>query len=332
MFKMKRILEKNEFYLSLVILTLITFLIINTDSFLTPGNITQLLTSYSFLGIMAAGMLLVIISGGIDLSFTAVATVAQYITALFIINYGGNPFISFLIGAAIGTILGIFNALLIYFINVHPLVVTIATLNIYSGFIRYFSKGKWLYNFPDWWLKPHDIFVFERNGEYIFSISLPVFLFILTFVIIGLLLKYSTIGRMIYAIGGNEESLRRLGFNLFNTTIFIYGLMGFLAGIASVSQILIIPTVAPNAFIGKELDVIAAVVLGGASITGGEGSALGTFLGVLLIALISNAIVLLGISSYWYQVILGTIIVISVSITAYNSIRNTKKEAEIDVD
>ncbi|MFW6149421.1 MAG: ABC transporter permease [Atribacterota bacterium] len=331
MFSFKKLLRKNEFYLGLVILALVLFLSITTDSFLNLGNLIELFTSYSFLGIMSAGMLVVLISGGIDLSFTAIATIAQYTMSLTIINQGGNLFIAFLIGAAIGIGLGIINALLINFIKTHPLIITIATLNVYKGFLMYFSKGKWIYNFPVWFYGPHDVFVFESSKGDIYPVSLSLFLFIVIFVVTGFILKYTTIGRKIYAIGDNKEAARRMGFNIFGLIIFVYGFMGLLAGIGSVSHALIVQTVAPNAIIGKELDVIAAVVLGGASLQGGQGSVTGTFLGVSLVAIISNAVILLGIPSYWYQVFLGVIIVISVSMTAYNNKRNMKKEAEIDV-
>lgn len=328
---MSKLLRKNEFYLAVVILILVVFLSLATDSFLTVGNLLELFTSYSFLGIMSAGMLVVLISGGIDLSFTAIATIAQYTMSTTIISQGGNIFVAFLIGAAVGIGLGILNALLIHYINTHPLIITIATLNIFKGLLMYFSKGKWIYNFPMWFYEPHDIVTFQGKDGYIYPISISLFLFFMVFLVTGFILKYTTIGRKIYSIGGNKEAARRMGFNLLGLTIFVYGFIGFLSGIGSVSHALIVQTVAPNAIIGKELDVIAAVVLGGASLSGGSGTVSGTFLGVSLVAIISNAVILLGIPSYWYQIFLGAIIVISVSITAYNNKRNLKKEAEIDV-
>jgi simple sugar transport system permease protein len=325
------LLKKNEFYLVIVIAALVLFLGITTDQFLDPGNLLELFTSYSFLGTMSAGMLIVLISGGIDLSFTATATISQYIMSTIIIEHGGNVFIAYLIGAGVGVALGLVNGLLIHLIKKHPLIITIATLNIFNGLLMYFTKGKWIYNFPMWFSDPHDIVVFESAEGYIYPITLPLFLFFIIFVITALLLKYTKIGRKIYALGGNKEAARRMGFNIFGLTLFVYGFMGLLAGIGSVSHALIVQTVAPNAIVGKELDVIAAVVLGGASMDGGSGTVFGTFLGVALVAIISNAVILLGIPSYWYQILLGTIIVISVSMTAINNKRNMKKEAEIDV-
>jgi len=328
---MSNLFKKNEFYLFLVILVIFVFLSLSTDQFLTAGNLIELFTSYSFLGIMSAGMLIVLISGGIDLSFTATATISQYIMATTIINYGGNLFIAFLIGAGIGIGLGLINGFLVNYIKIHPLIITIATLNVFKGLLMFFSKGEWIYNFPMWFYEPHDIYVFETADGGIYPISLSLFLLFMVFVATGFLLRYTKIGRKIYAMGGNKEAARRMGFNLLLITLFVYGFMGLLAGIGSVSHALIVQTIAPNAIFGKELDVIAAVVLGGASLKGGSGSVIGTFMGVTLVAIISNAVILLGIPSYWYQILLGVIIVISVSITALNNKRNMKKEAEIDV-
>jgi len=328
---MGKLLKKNEFYLGMILLALIVFLSIASDQFLTPGNLLELFTSYSFLGIMSAGMLIVLISGGLDLSFTAIATISQYAMATIIINYGGNIFLAFLIGSLIGLGLGLVNALLIHFIKAHPMIITIATLNVFNGLLMFFSRGKWIYNFPMWFSEPYDIMVFESAQGDIYPITLSLFLFIVVFVVVGLFLKYTMLGRKIYAFGGNKEASRRLGFSALGLTLFIYGFMGFLAGFGSVSQALIIQTVAPNAIVGKELDVIAAVVLGGASLAGGTGTIIGTFMGVALVAIISNAVILLGIPSYWYQIFLGAIIVVSVSVTALNHKKNLRKEAEIDV-
>ncbi|MFP4461427.1 MAG: ABC transporter permease [Thermotogota bacterium] len=174
---MSNFTKRNEFYLIVVILALILLLTFTTDQFLTLGNLLELFTSYSFLGIMSAGMLIVLISGGIDLSFTATATIGQYIMSTLIIEHGGNLFLAFLIGAVVGVALGAINGLLIHFIKKHPLIITIATLNIYKGLLMYFTKGKWIYNFPLWFSKPHDIFIIENSEGYIFPISLSLFLF-----------------------------------------------------------------------------------------------------------------------------------------------------------
>jgi simple sugar transport system permease protein len=317
---------KNEFYLLLVILILSFFFSSRIQHFFTLENILDLLTSYAFLGIMSAGMLVVLISGGIDLSFTAIASISQYVAALYIINYNGNLFSGFIISAGVGTILGIFNALIIYYLQAPALIVTIGTLNIYYGLLIFLTRGKWLYNFPEWFKKSDYIVKYISNEGSYYGISLPAILLIFIFIITHIILEHTVIGRKIFAMGGNKESAKRVGFNLLSLNIFVYGYIGLLAGIASVTHVLIVQTVQPNALVGRELDVIAAVVLGGASITGGMGTVSGTALGVTLIALMWNGIVMMGISSYTQKVIIGLVIIISVSITAYTRRKLFKKE------
>lgn len=127
------------------------------------------------------------------------------------------------------------------------------------------------------------------------------------------------------------DAAKRMGFNLLKLHFFVYCYMGFLAGIAGLVQAQLVQTVAPNSIVGRELEVVAAVVLGGASLAGGAGTLLGTILGVTLIAIMQNGLTLLGVSSYWHKVVIGMIILISVSITAYNRKLEERRHAEIDV-
>ena len=128
-----------------------------------------------------------------------------------------------------------------------------------------------------------------------------------------LLLNRTNIGRQIYAMGGNPDAAQRLGFHVFGLNMLVYGYMGFIAGVASLVQAQLAQSVAPTVLVGKELDVLAAVVLGGASLTGGVGTVFGTILGVTLLAILQNGLVLLGVSSYWTQLFVGLVILISVS-------------------
>ena len=143
---------------------------------------------------------------------------------------------------------------------------------------------------------------------------------------------YTTVGRKIYAMGGNIEAAKRAGLNILSLQFFVYCFMGFLAGLASIIQALLTQTVAPNAIMGRELDVIAAVVLGGASLAGGSGSLAGTLLGVALIAIVGNGLTLMRVSSYWQKVFVGFIIIISVSITALQRKAAQRRVSTIDVE
>lgn len=315
---MKNILKKFEFYLFVIIIVLIAFFAFFTDNFFTLENFYDLLVSYSFLGIMAAGMLVVLISGGIDLSFTATATVAQYIMAIIIIDYNGNLLSAFLVAGIIGIFLGGLNAFLIYYLQAPAMIITIATLNLFYGITIFITRGQWIYKFPDWFNKSHNLFGFTGSDGIFYGISLPVALLVIVFILTHIILKYTVLGRKIFAMGGNFEAARRAGFNILGQTFFVYCYIGFLSGIGSVGQVLILHSVQPNAIVGRELEVIASTVLGGASLAGGAGSVLGTAMGVALLAIVWNGLIIMGVSSYWHNVIIGLIIIFSVSINAYN--------------
>jgi len=327
----KDLSKKYEFYLFIIIISLCILFTFCTKEFLTIENFLDLLTNYSFLGIMSAGMLIVLISGGIDLSFTAIATISEYMIALIIINYSGNLLTAFVVSCCIGIILGSFNAFIIYYFKAPSLIVTIATLNIFYGFIILVTKGRWIYNFPIWFRETRNIFEFTSGNGTEYGIALPALLLLFVFIITYTLLNHTFLGRKIIAFGGNQEAARRMGFNILHITIFVYAFMGFLAGVGAISHVLIVQTVQANAIVGRELEVIAAVVLGGASLAGGKGTVLGTILGVTLIAIIWNGLVLMGISSYWHQVILGLIIIISVISSAYSSRKSILGGTKIDI-
>ena len=327
----KDLSKKYEFYLFIIITSLCILFAFCTKEFLTIENFLDLLTNYSFLGIMSAGMLIVLISGGIDLSFTAIATISEYMIALIIINYNGNLLTAFIVSCCVGIILGSFNGYIIYYFKAPSLIVTIATLNIFYGFIILVTKGRWIYNFPLWFRETPNIFEFTSGNGTEYGIALPVLLLLFIFIITYILLNHTFLGRKIIAFGGNQEAARRMGFNILHITIFVYAFMGFLAGVGAISHVLIVQTVQANAIVGRELEVIAAVVLGGASLAGGKGTVLGTILGVTLIAIIWNGLVLMGISSYWHQVILGLIIIISVTSSAYSSRKSILGGTKIDI-
>ena len=316
---MKKWLKQHETYVLLVIIAFSAVITVINPAFLTLENMFDLLKSYSFIGIFAVGVTFVLISGGIDISFTAVATVAEYVMAVVIIRYGGNMFIAFLIVVVVGVALGLINGTLIYFFNIPTIITTIATLNIYYGVLTVLSGGKWIYALPPWFRSFADIRLLTlRNANGIgYGLSIITLIWIIVMAAAAVILRYTKLGRGIYAMGGSPTAARRVGFNIFRLQMFVYGFMGFTAGLAGIVQGLLVQTVAPNSIVGKELDVLAAVVLGGASLAGGAGTLFGTFLGVALIAIMSNGLTLMRVSSFWYNVFIGLVIILSVSLSAY---------------
>jgi simple sugar transport system permease protein len=318
--RLLRYFRGTEFYLLLVILALVAVLSAATPAFFTLGNLFDMLSSYSFLSVMAAGLLVVLISGNIDISFTATASVAQYVAVGFINKHGGGWLTVFGIAGLVGIALGAVNAVLVHHLRISSIIVTIATLNIFYGILIFVTHGDYIYSVPDWFGKGFDLWSYtdaDDNNSY--YISLQIWIVLLVFVVTYLLLNRSAIGRQIYALGGNPDAAQRLGINIFGLTLFCYCWMGLMAGIASVIQAQLTQSVAPTVLVGKELDVVAAVVLGGASLNGGVGSVFGTVLGILLLASMQSGLIMVGVSSYWSQVFVGAVILIAVSATAYSA-------------
>lgn len=316
--KLRHLISQHEFWLGMLIVLLALGLSLRTSEFLTLGNLTDVATSYAILGILACGLFVVLIAGGIDISFPAMTAIAQYVMASTMLTHGGNLFSVFAIAIGCGLLLGMLNGLLVYLLRVPAIIITIATLNLFYGLLVWATNGTWLYGFPDWFMNGINWFSFTAADGYEYGLTLPLFCLLAVFVLTGVLMNFTRIGRQIYAMGGNRESASRLGINLRGLHLTVYGYMGVLAGVAAVVQAQTTQSVAPNSLVGYELTVLAAVVLGGASMSGGRGTLTGTLLGVLLLAFLQNGLTLLAVSSYWHMVFSGIIILVSVSATAWN--------------
>ena len=321
-----RLIGQHEFWLGVLVVALAVGLTIRTDEFFTLGNLTDVATSYAILGILACGLFVVLISGGIDISFPAMTAIAQYAMASWVIAHGGNFVLALALAMAVGLLLGLINGFLVYWLRVPAIIITIATLNLFYGLLVYATKGTWLYGFPDWFMNGISWFTFTGADGYDYGLTLPLICLGATIIFTAVLMNYTRLGRQIYAMGGNRDAASRLGLNLLKLHFYVYGYMGILAGVAAVVQAQITQSVAPNSLFGYELTVLAAVVLGGTSMSGGRGTLIGTLLGVILIAFLQNGLTLLGVSSYWHTVFSGAIILVSISATAWHEKRKLARE------
>ena len=311
----KAAFRRHDVQLARIVVVMAIIFSVRSHGFLTTANLVSLLENYSVMAIMAAGLLVVLISGGIDISFAAVAAVSQYVTATLLGRFGGNWFVAFGLAAAFGALLGVVNALLIYYLRALAVIITISTMTFYFAVLMFVTDGKSIYNLPDW-------FTADLSP---FGIPFPVAVAASALLVTALLLSRLSIGRQIYGLGGNPEAAKRMGCNLLGLQCFVYGYSGFMAGIAGLVQAHRVEEVVPNALIGRELDVLAAVVLGGASLLGGIGTVSGTVLGIVLLAILQNGLTLLGVSSYSFGFVTGLIILISVSATAYAAKRQQQR-------
>jgi simple sugar transport system permease protein len=188
---MKRLLRRHESYVFLAIILLTIVITALNPSFLTLENFFDIIKSYSFMGVMAIGVLVVLISGGIDISFTAVATVGEYVMAIIIMRYTGNIVLAFVVSIAIGMALGLVNAALIYFFNIPTVIATIGTLNIFYGLLIVFSGGKWIYTLPEWFARFAEIRIFTLyNAEGIpYGLSIITVIWIVVIAITAFILR-----------------------------------------------------------------------------------------------------------------------------------------------
>lgn len=311
-------IKTHELFLGLTILVIGGYLSFASSDFLTLGNIYDLINNYAMLTILACGLFIVLISGGIDISFPAMTIISQYVMVTLIQGTTGNFALAFALAGGLGLLLGLINATLVNRLNVPSIIITISTLNIFYGLLLYLTKGVWLYSYPEWFEEGVMLFKFTAADGYDYGLSLPILTLLVVVALTGFIMNKTSVGRMIYAMGGNREAASRMGFGIFKMQLFVYGYMGLMSGVAGVVQSATVLTVAPDSLLGYELTVLAAVVLGGTSIVGGRGTLLGTLLGVILLAVLQNGLNLLGISSYWHTVVTGVVIVTSISMTAWS--------------
>ena len=300
-----------------IVLALISFgLSMTTNQFFTLANLFNLLNTSSVNLIFAVGLLVVLISGGIDISFAVAASVVQYVTALALESIGGgNWFSGLVIAAIVGCSLGAINAALIYYFRITSIVVTIATFNIFFGLLMFFTHGVSIYLLPEWWTHRTVLFQYqEANGTFA-ELTLPVLIMAICAVATWFLIRHTTTGRQLYAFGDNSEGAKRLGINIAAMHFIAYGWLGIMAGIGGLVQVHYAQEVVPNALIGRELDVLAAVVLGGARLGGGRGTVLGCVLGVFLVSVTQNGLNLLGVSAYAFKMIIGAIILFAITLS-----------------
>lgn len=306
----------TEFALLGGMAALCVFLSFSTPNFFSLGNAFDLLNTSSVNIIFAVGLLVVLIAGSIDISFAVAASVVQYGTALILSRIGGGSWISgLLIAGGLGILLGCFNAFLVHRFKIVSIVATIATFNIYFGLLMFFTQGVSIYDLPDWLTDRVVLFEHEMaNGTWA-EITLPVLVMVICVLATWLLITWTTTGRQLYAFGDNPEGARRFGIDIGAMQFIAFGWLGMMAGIGGLVQAHYAQEVVPNALYGRELDVLAAVVLGGARLGGGKGSVLGCVLGVLLITITQNGLNLMGVSPFAFKMIIGAVILIAITIS-----------------
>lgn len=314
---LKQFSKTPEARLLLVNLVLFVVLSVFAEGFFSVQNALNLMTSYAFVGILAAGLVVVLVAGGIDISFTAVASIAQYLAVSAVVRYEGGWGMLLAVALGGGVLLGLINAVLVTWLRISSVIVTIALLNVYYGMLMFWSGGDPINSLPSWYADSMYWILGEDQLGNPYVLNMQILGLVLAFVLSWLLLNRMGVGRQLRALGGNPEAAKRVGFNELRLNMVAYGFMGLMAGLAALVQAQGSQSVVPNALVGRELGVLAAVVLGGASLTGGTGTVFGTVLGLILFAFLQDGLVLLGVSSYWIQFVTGFVFLAAVGTLAW---------------
>jgi ribose transport system permease protein len=273
--------------------------------FLTKRNLLQVALQASINSVIAVGMTFIITSGGIDLSVGSMAGFAGVVTAIALRDYGVGYLGGFLVAVGAGTACGLFNGLLITRANLRPFIATLGTMGIFRGLALVASDGRPIYGF-------NHRFIETFSGETFFDIPKPVIVAALVAVGGWLILTQTRFGKYTIAIGGNEETTGLAGIPIQRYKLGIYALGGFLTGTAAALLTARLSSADPIAGNLFELDAIAATVMGGTSLTGGEGTILGTVVGALIISLVRNGMNILNVQSFWQQFVIGAVIILAV--------------------
>jgi len=327
----KKLLRRNE---TVLIFAIIIFsLVIGSKSpeFFTLANLFDILRSSFVQLLFALGVLIVIISGGIDVSFPIVGIFSGYTAVIIMQKLELNPeslLIPIVLAVLIGIALGGFNAIAIAGFGIPTLITTLGTAGIFRGVMLSFIGASFISDIPIGLDKfsTSDLIKFESDAGTLVRLHILVIPVTIITVLVALLLSRTIFGRSVYALGGGAEPTRRLGISVKRTQAKIYMLVGGLSGLAGILYVSLQRKANPYDLAGSELDVIAAVVLGGASIMGGYGTVFGTVLGVLFINMIKNNLVLLGVSSSWQRAAVGVLLVIGITIQAISENRKNKRQ------
>ena len=272
--------------------------------FLTSRNIGNIFSQVSDIGIMSVGAALVIITGGIDLSVGAVVA-ASLMTSAYLFKYYGIPFpVAVVAGLLFGAFVGLVNGALSTYARIQPFVATLATMSACSGYALFITNGGPITGFPEWYS--------ELTSARVIGIPLEAIILVAIFLIVEFWLRFRPSGRALYAVGGNEEVARLSGLDVQRIRIGAYVVSGFLAALAGVIVGSRLDSAQPTAGGNDLLSVIAVVVIGGASLAGGSGSMLGTFIGLLIIGVLRNGMGLLNVSPNLQPVVIGIAIIFAV--------------------
>ena len=295
---------KREFVVLIATLAMCVVFTVLNKNFLNYSNFLTVLQQMVLNGILAIGMMFTIITGGIDLSVGCTYAITGIVVASCTVNYGMNPFLAILVGILIGAVLGAFNGFLINQLKLQPFIATLGTMSLYRGIAYVVTGGVPVTNVPTSY---RDIF----NGIVFGGVRSYIIVMVVVFVIAHILLSKMRSGDYLYAVGGNEEAAKLSGVNVIKTKYIAYIFCGICAAIAGMIMLASLGSAEATAGQAYETNAIAAAAIGGTRMAGGKGTALGTFIGALMLAVLKVGMVVINVDSFWQFVVTGIIIIVA---------------------
>jgi len=296
-----------------ILLLICVVFALGSSEFLTASNLLNVALQTSIIAIVAIGMSFVIFTAGIDLSVGSMMALAGAIAAGMAVRQGFDTYVSITVGLGIGLILGAVNGLMIVKGGIPPFVATLSMLAIARGLTLVYTDGRPIAGLDEQ-------FIFWGTGQ-VWGIPLPVIIMAVIAVVAHIITRYTPFGLHVYSTGGNEETTRLAGVSPDRIKLAVYMISGFLAALGGILLTARLWSAQPNAAVGWELDAIAAPVLGGTSLFGGVGSIGGTVIGAFIIGVLSNGLNLMGVPSYYQQVIKGLVFILAVTVDLINKRR-----------
>lgn len=313
---MQALLKNEMFTLVLVLLAVCVVMSILSDTFLTPGNLMNVLRQSAQYGIIAIGMTMIVLLGGIDLSVGSTQAMAG-VAAVWVLNQTNSIALAIVTGVAVGAVIGLINSLIITKMKIPPMICTLGTMSIIRGLILIITGA---------------VSIQVKNMDYMqlgmgrfLSVPIPVWILLGAIIVFYYVLNFTTFGRSIYAIGGNKAAAELAGIPVQRVTIISWVLSGCLTGLAAVILSSRLGSGQASAGEGFEMTVIAAVIIGGISLNGGRGNLLGAILGVLTLYTLTNGLILMDVSSFWQEVIRGALVVLAVYVDNCRSNSTAKR-------
>lgn len=310
--------QKRNLILILVILIVgAVFQCINS-AFLRMSNVANIFSGYAVYGIMAVGMMLVISTGNIDVSAGAqLAVVSMVISTLVANGVVNNTPLAVIVCVATGLILGLVNGTLVALLKLPAIIVSLGTMNIMRGVMLLILGSSWISGLPAWFA------AIARAMPFGLRFKMTAYIWVLVCILSYLLMNYTVLGRKILAVGANPDGASRIGFSPASVYIFVFAAMGVTSGLGALFYTANVGIAQPVAGSGYEMTLIAAVVIGGTSFSGGKVSVLGTFLGVLLLSMIESGMVISKVPVYWQEMVKGAVIILAIVSAAVEKLPGT---------